>query len=91
MAPFNYNHHHVLFTETPETKEITALETKMLEMQRQICDNQNYYKSIRDTIKTKIDYQSQAATLVNSYEKINEEKEKEETKKHMIEKKVERK
>ena len=72
MATFNSNHHHVLFTETPETKEITALETKMAEMQRQICDNQKYYKSIRDTIKTKIDHQSQAATLVNSYEKMNE-------------------
>ena len=87
MATFNENIDK-LFQDNPYSKEMTDLENLMKEKNSQIEDNITFYKDIRSAIKNKINKQSEASTLLNSFQNQNEQMQKNEKKRETIELKM---
>ena len=87
MATFNENIDK-LFQDNPYSKEMTDLENLMKEKNSQIEDNITFYKDIRSAIKNKINKQSEASTLLNSFQNQNEQMQKNEKKRETIEMKM---
>ena len=87
MASFNENIDK-LFQDNPYSKEISDLENLMKEKNSQIEDNITFYKDIRSAIKNKLNKQSEASTLLNSFQNQNEQMQKNEKKRETIEMKM---